>query len=333
MIKNFCVPLTAILLSSFWTAASHAQATDFENRCAAPGVVKCVGFDNETTDIVRGQNLHADGDGTYRAFLDPAVKTSGNGSLRFDLPPPPHAGANIAGRWSPTDNRGLGRMFGQNSTFYVQFRMRLSDGMLNNTWDSKWKTALFHQNQTTCGGIEITTRRYNTAGLLTMYTTCGAVHMYATLDGSQHTEVPPLLLHQGDYDCEYSTETDQTCFYFKANEWITYYYKISIGTWDQRDSMVEMWIAREGAGSYEQVIRVPQMPLTCNTNSCSGAEADGQGYNNLTLTPYMTGLSRNSGLAGIVSSMWFDELIVSTQPIVIPDAGPRPEPPTAFITQ
>jgi hypothetical protein len=292
-----------------------------------------VGFDNETTDIVRGQNLHPDGLGTYRAFLDTAIKTSGGGSLRFDLPPPPHAGANIAGSWSPLNNRGLGNLFGENSTFYVQFRQRFSEGMLNNTWDSSWKTVIFHMNQTTCGGIEITTVNRYMSGLLAMYTGCGTPSMFTTLDGSRHTESPPLLLQQGDYNCEYSRENPSSCWYFPANEWVTFYYKISLGDWDQNNSMIELWIAREGSTDYEQVIRVPNMTMTCNAASCSNSN---EGYNNVTFTPYMTSLNNNSGRAGATSSMWVDEFIVSTQPIAAPGGTVvtvRPNPPESLVAQ
>lgn len=320
--------MAAFIISCCGVGTAAAQQSDFEERCAAPGVVNCVGFDNETSDIVRGQNLHPDGLGTYRAFLDTSVKASGNGSLRFDLPPPPHAGANIAGSWSPLNNRGLGQLFGENSTFYVQFRQRFSESMLNNTWNSSWKTVIFHMNQTTCGGVEITTANRYLTGLLSMYTGCGTPGMYSTLDGTQQTENPPLLLQQGDYNCQYSRENPSDCWYFPADEWVTFYYKITLGDWDRRNSLIELWIAREGSTTYEQVIRVPNMPMTCNSANCNGS---GEGYNNVTFTPYMTGLSNNSGRAGVTSRMWFDDFIVSTQPIAAPGGGvadvPRPNPP------
>jgi hypothetical protein len=319
------------LLGALATTVNAATAEeDFASRCNAAGVVKCIGFDNTTADIVRGQNLHADGAGTYRAGLDTAQKTSGGGSLRFDLPPPPHAGGNIAGSWSPISNNALGRMFGQNSTFYVQFRQRLSPEMIDNTWNSSWKTALFHMNQQTCGGIELTTHNRGMTGLANMYSNCGSTHMYTKLDNSSYTESTPLLLQSGDYKCEYSKETSATCFYFVPNEWVTFYYKIHVGTWDRPESSIEAWIAREGSTTYKKFINVHNMPLSCNTDPCSQSPGSGQGYNNITFTPYMTSLSSNSGRAGVTARIWFDELVVSTQPIAAPggQAAPRPNPPT-----
>ncbi len=310
-------------------AGAQESEADFASRCSAPGVLRCIGFDNETSDIVRGDNLHPDGSGNYRAGLDASVKTSGGGSLRFDLPPPPHSGANLAGSWSPTSNDGLGQLFGQGSTFYVQFRQRFSSEMLNNTWDTPgFKTVIFHQNQTTCGGIELATWNYYNSNIITMYTNCGSVHAWTTLDGSRHTESPPLLLQQGDFPCEYGQTSANTCLYIPANEWLTFYYKISVGTWDQPNSMIEAWITREGSSTYQQFIRAPQMPISCNANSCGSSEGQSEGFNNLTFTPYMTGLSGNSGRSGVTAKTWIDELIVSTQPIAAPDSGPRPRSPT-----
>lgn len=307
--------------------AAQSADDDFAARCAGPGVVKCVGFDNTTSDIVRGQNVHPDGNGTYRAGLDTATRASGAGALRFEVPPPPHAGANIAGRWSPLSNDGLGRLFGQNSTFYVQFRQRFSREFLDNTWDASWKTVIFHYQQQTCASIELTTQDYWAERMPHMYTNCGPVHMFTTLDGSRHNEDPPLLVQQGDYRCEYGKISPSTCFYFVPDEWLTFYYKFTIGTWDQANSTVEAWVAREGQG-YRQFIRTPNMRLSCNENSCTTSPGRDQGYNNVTFTPYMTGLNSNSGRAGVTSRIWYDELIVSTQPIAAPLAGPRPQPPT-----
>jgi len=318
-VSGSAVAVLATLCLSPALAATPEQ--DFAARCAAAGVVKCVGFDNTTTDIVRGQNLSADGQGQYRARLDQSMKASGAGSLVFELPPPPHAGANIAGNWYTTGPTGMGAMFSENSTFYVQFRMRLSPEMLNNSWDSFWKTILFHYNTQTCGSIELATVNQYLSGRPFMYTDCGARHMTTTLDGSRPTMDTPLLLQQGDFKCQYGQVNAQTCLFFVPNEWVTFYYKVHVGTWDQPNSMIEAWISREGSSQYQQWIRVPNFSLSCNTDPCSQQPGKSQGYNNLTITPYMTSLSPSSGKAGVVSRIWFDELIVSTQPIAAPGAG------------
>lgn len=312
-----------IALTLAVAGGAHAAAADddFAARCNAAGVVKCVGFNNTTADIVRGVNLVPDGNGTYRGVLDTSTKTSGAGALRFDLPPPPHAGANIAGAWLPQTNDGLGHLFGENSTLYVQFRQRLSPEMMNNSWNSSWKTVIFHYNQQSCGSLELTTVNWYLTGVATMYTDCGARGMTTTLDGSQWTDSTPLLMQQGDYHCQYGAFSNATCLYFPTNEWVTFYYRIQIGSWDQPNSTVEAWIAREGSTTYQKFVRVPNFTLRCNTDPCNVNPGKSEGYNNITLTPYMTALGTNSGQAGVTSHVWYDELIVSTQAIAAPGTG------------
>ena len=324
---NKSLVLLALLTTLLSFAFTESVADDFAFRCTGPGVVKCVGFDDTTTDIVQGRNLYPDGNGVYRGSLDTVTKASGSGALRFDLPPPPHAGQNIAGGWMPQSNDGLGRLFGQNSTFYVQFRQRFSPEMLSNNWNGYWKTVIFHHNQKSCGSIELATQRHYGNPMVTMYTDCGGRNFFTALDGSRLTNSPPLLLHQGDYRCEYGSINSNDCFFISTNEWLTFYYKVTVGTWDQPNSMVEAWVAREGSSQYRQFIRVPNLSLSCNASSCTTSPGRDEGYNNITFTPYMTGLPSNSGRAGVTSSVWYDELIVSTQPIPAPVSGPSPRAP------
>ena len=317
------VALLALAAAPALDAATTPEA-DFAARCAAPGVTKCVAFDNTTTDIVRNVNLVPDGNGTFRGGLDTTIKASGIGSLRFDLPPPPHAGANIAGAWLPQTNDGLGSLFGQNSVFYVQFRQRFSPEMLKQTWDSYYKTVLFHYNQISCGSLEITTINYYLTNRPTMYTDCGAQLVTTMLDGSTYTSNTPLLMQQGDYHCQYGQESPATCFYLVANEWLTFYYRIQVGTYNQANSHIDAWVAREGDTAFKQWIHVTNYTIGCDTDPCTSAPGKDQGFNNLTFTPYMTALSTTSGLAGVTSHVWYDELIVSTQPIALPGAPATP---------
>ncbi|HJY82392.1 MAG TPA: hypothetical protein VKK81_15090 [Candidatus Binatia bacterium] len=312
--------LAALVLSGMSTPARAVDPdADFQARCNAPGVIKCIGFDNTTSDIVQNVNLFPDGAGVFRASLDTTTKASGAGSLRFALPPPPTSGANIAGRWTlPT---GWGMKFGQNSTFYVQFRQRLSPEMLNNTWDSYWKAAIFHQDNLTCASIELTTINLYLTGVTNMYSDCGGKPMTTELDGMTWKDAsPPYLEQQGDYHCQYGNLNQNDCFYYVPNEWLTFYYEVHIGTWNQPNSTVRAWAAREGQ-PYKQFINVVNnLSLSCNTDPCDQSPGKDQGYNNVTLLPYMTGLNPNSGLAGVTSYDWYDELIISMQPIQAPQS-------------
>src|SRR3989344_4660568 len=92
---------SSIVGATTQTSGGTSADADFQARCSAAGVVKCWSFDNTTTEIVQGINLFPDSSGVYRGGLDTSIKTSGSGSLRFTVPPPPHARANIAGKWEP----------------------------------------------------------------------------------------------------------------------------------------------------------------------------------------------------------------------------------------
>jgi len=320
-----------ILLWSLATTA-HAQLTpdeDFAARCAAAGVIRCYPFDNETTDMVRGVSLGPDAYGVYRAGLDPDIKTSGAGSLRFVLPPPPHAGANIAGQWTGTYlNPVLVQTFGQNSTFYVQYRVRWSPEMMTNTWASSWKISIIHSTIQSCGPIEWTIGRYYATAMIAPNTHCGGKGpLTDTVTGlwqDPKIRVEPYYnLQQGDYICKYTWAGDPNrCFFAHPNEWTTFYHEFHIGTWGVRNSQVKMYIQREGDSGYKKIIDVPDYAFDCATAPCNVAPGIYQGFNTVKFTPFMTGLPTTSGLPGVTSYVWYDELIVSTQPIAAPAARP-----------
>lgn len=143
---------------------------DFQARCSAPGVTKCVSFDTTgTTDIgfadppivyctndrtptgtfqnASGCNVYPNRSttGQIRAKLDTNQRASGAGSLRFDLMP--NETADIAGQWghnaAPFNNIGTTVQPGQ--TFYYQWRQRFSPNMMalkcNTPGSSCWTAA------------------------------------------------------------------------------------------------------------------------------------------------------------------------------------------------
>ncbi len=122
--------------------AQPMELADFDKRCHASGVLVCEGFDS--ADKFRpakwpATGLYPSGDGQLRGTLDTSVKASGQGSLRFEIPP--HSPANASGYW----RQMIGKNFGAGTTYYVQFRQRFSREMLkNNFGDTTWKQALFH---------------------------------------------------------------------------------------------------------------------------------------------------------------------------------------------
>lgn len=321
------------------TQQAGGGGSDFSTRCSAPGVVLCQGFDNTTTDIVRNANLYPGDGGYWGGSLDTSTYASGSGSLRFTLPAG-RATSDISGSW----NGSLGASFGENSTFYIQFQQRLSPEMISNipAWSSAtptaWKTVLFHRTGSTCGQIEITTVPYiwSNTPAATMYTGCGERGFLTDLSGAYSSFGP--LIQQGasstsGYNCNYNSITPGTgngsgCFIFQSNKWMTFYYKIHIGTYNANNSSIEAWVAMDG-GAYKQFVNIKNFALF------KDGPAPADKYNEITFTPYMTNLS---SAASTTAYVWYDDFIVSTQPIAAPGGGggvsnPPPAAPTNLRVQ
>jgi hypothetical protein len=304
------------------TQPAGGSGSDFSSRCSAAGVVLCEGFDNTTTDIVRNVNLWPGDGGYWGGSLDTSTYSSGGGSLKFTLPAG-RATSDISGSW----NGSMGASFGENSTFYIQFQQRLSPEMISNlpTWRSgtatSWKTVLFHRTGSTCGQIEITTVPFIWSNIpaATMYTGCGERGFYTDGAGTLNGGGP--YIQQGasstsGYKCDYNnivagTGNGTGCFIYQSNKWLTFYYKIHIGTYGSNNSSVEAWVAMDG-GAYKQFVNVKNIPLYKDGPSPADK------YNEITFTPYMTNLNNPASSTAYV---WYDELIVSTQPIAAPGGG------------
>jgi hypothetical protein len=275
---------------------------DFATRCKAAGVVVCEGFDSEA-DFAPARwpavGLYPAWDSVLRGSMDTSIKASGKASLRFEIPS--HSADNASGYW----RQRIGRSFAEGSTFYVQFRQRFSPEMLKNKWgDTTWKQVIFHNSAATCSDVELTTGQYYHAGFPIMYTDCGSRGLY-TNGGN-----PPTKLEQGDFNCWYGQYNEKDCFHYPADQWVTFYYQISIGHWAKPDSTIRAWVALDGQ-PYKQWINMTGFVLN---NSHPGAD-----YDTVTLLAYMT--YKNEKIEEPVAFTWYDDLIVSTKPIAAPVAS------------
>jgi hypothetical protein len=94
---------------------------------------------------------------------------------------------------------------------------------------------------------------------------------------------------------------------------MTFQMRVHIGRWYRndrnyhRDSEVALWVAREGARS-ELAVLAPDYDLA--------STEPGAKYGKLWLLPYHTG--KNSAQEHPVGHTWYDELIVSREPIADP---------------
>ena len=273
---------------------------EFLRRCQSSGVVKCVGFDSPS-DIE--PFLSHDGEGLIRGTLDKTIKASGAGSLRFEIPS--HSGQNSSGSWVS----GMGGTFGPGDTFYVQFRQRFDKAMISTNFGGNgWKQAVFHTQPTGCGSIELTTQNTYLRGFPQMYTDCGARGFEIPIKGGAD-----FLLQQGDYNCKYSNRNPKDCSMYHPDQWMTFYYEIKLGQWGTPTSSIQAWVAYEGE-PLKKFIDIRNYVLNFN-------DGPADRYDTITLMPYNT--HKPWTQTNPVAYTWYDELIVSKQPIP-PPAGPTP---------
>jgi hypothetical protein len=299
-------PVTVSVSNS--TSAAAAALQDFKARCTAAGVVFCQGFDDATGFQ---QNVNTFPNATYPSIYpaqDTTIMRSGTSSIRIDIPA--FQGPNM-GKFDSAFT-GIG---GNNSDIYFQVATRISPEMLSNYNNSlyqwpTWKNHGFFNGNTSCTGQSVV-NVLNTDGKIPIAGQNCLSNGFYTNGG-----VPPYLLQQGDYNCQYHGETPTTCFYWPTNTWVTFYYHVHLATIDANgnypNSLIEAWVGVNGQ-PYKKWINLSGYTITGN-----GA---GALWDHLELYPYMTG--KSGAIGGYpTASVWWDELIVSSQPILAPAVPP-----------
>ena len=294
--------------------------SDFQARCSAAGVLRCVGWDSASDfSPATGGGGYATGlypaeDGSYEGVQDTSTSVSGGSSLKFVIRPGsvhPH-GTDPAGyylvQFGPDGNA---HKFGEGSDLYLQFRYRLDPQLLNYDWTQAggegWKVFIVWGPVPgpSCTDDQFVQENTFQRNIATGYTSCGQPELS---DFSQS----PQLLEQGDYNCPYSGNpgnyTNPPCFVYPANTWITEYWHVHIGTWGSANSLFEAWVAPQGQ-ALKQFIKLPNFTFGNSADHTVGLQA-------IQFTPYFSGANNSTTTPG--SAMWFDEFIVSTQPIAAP---------------
>lgn len=353
--------LFAATLLTMTALAVAAQSNDFASRCAAPGVVKCVNFD---TDADFGQGAGGSqgawgsrsglipryGTSDYsRATRDTTQAADGPSSLRFTIAS--QTGSDVAGSWFTNFTDDLSYQVGEGQEIYVQWRQRFSSELLATQYSAVgggvangWKLVDVSAGDkptcsssnanstvcpTTCWDFEVVVQDTNQKNLPQMYANCAGPFPYTPMDGMTSN-----VTAQNAVGCLYPTYVDPPCVKFRANEWMTFQVHIKVGNWNQWNSTVQLWVAREGAAS--------QLIIDCSStasNPCSnfidGSAKNGWYlYNSDTsykigkvwLVPYHT--NKDPSQVTPTAYTWYDDLIISKSKIADPTPGVKPNPPT-----
>lgn len=349
---------------TMWVYKGGTQ-TDHQKKCAQLGVIYCEGFETQNTLVYswdtgsgpcnsalagnpnygisatrsnRG-NTNASTWGTRCIYprIDTAQKYSGSSSLRFDIET--QTGADSSGYFTDVFERLDGSGFGcfapsgckYGPIVYVQWKQQFNTSQLQTNYSpdtSGWKQAI-HYGEPPGGGssslIEVTMVNGNQRNVVQMYgqqghddygieDIAGCTYAKATSEGgsgSGYNSRP-----------NYKAPLNSTCINYQANTWIEYTLRIEVrGAQNAPQSRVQLWVDGNLAVDYGQAKIAWGTP---------GPTGNGLGVGAFLLSPYYT--NKDGGQSHAIGQTWYDDYIVSTQPIAfMGGSGPPPDtlPPAA----
>ena len=144
--------ITFVLLSFFYTLGAANAGVSFQERCNAAGVLLCNGF--SSSGEVTSYAFPGTGPNSTTPSWDSAMGAEQPGSLRFEYRG--NSDANAAGDW----RRNFGQEFGENTTVYVQYRLRYTPEMLTGAITQAgsvgMKQHIIYGNASSCSKVEHT---------------------------------------------------------------------------------------------------------------------------------------------------------------------------------
>ena len=316
---------------------------DFDVRRSAPGVVRSFDFDSpaQLGSKTYRSNVWLNCGTKTCATIDTAVKASGAGSIRFDIPT--RSNDNASGSWSAEFSPDLSLRFGENSEFFVQWRQRFNQAYLdtkildtNGKPQGGFKQVIIGPGNTatttynSCEASHVVLTTYYQTRIPIGYNSCtgSASHrqpyegFYETVLGANGSPTDYLIQNGPSLNCSFRTGGPK-CIRWVANEWMTFKIWIKTGprnnvTHEFDNSEYKLWIAREGQPAVLAVWWRPGIPgyfpLTAGT-----ASDPNQSFGKITLTPYMTNKSATQDHP--LLQTWYDDLIISREDIPDPAAG------------
>ena len=318
-------------------------AQDFPTRCAQPGVLRCVGFDS-ASDIAGGIGANSGtAPGTATPTLDATLNASGGtgSSLKFVIPA--NSAANSSGYFWINFSDDLLTQFGENSEFYIQWRQRFSPEFISTVYagGGGWKQAIIGEGDnpgctpsnsltkdnggfcaSSCTQLEVVTQNTYHRGIAQMYHSCGVKDGHyepldvTTSDRNIHVQYATPSLTNCIYPGPYTTAN---CIPYQANQWMTFQVHVKVGTWYKNDlvyhydSAIHLWIAEQGQASRLAMERDPAIGTGYDLVNLSPSISQ---YGKVWLLPYNSG--KDSTVTNPVAYTWYDELIISRNPIADP---------------
>ena len=346
---SFAITILSSKVKITILSSAPIEAQDFQARCAAAGVIKCVGFD-DPSDFSNGSGglngaygfnsgimPPSDTSDYTRATLDTSLKASGAGSLKFTIPS--NSGSDTSGAYFTNFAEDLSLQFDGGQEFFVQWRQRFSSELLAARYlgAGGFKSIIIGTGDepgitnSSCSSLTIVMTNYAQRGFPILYNSCSGSS--STQGGENPNGTPP---YNGFYEaidggadfklqnarpapfCLYSQQNSSfftpvgNCFGYVANEWMTFQIQVTIGPRLNdyfKGSYVTLWGAREGQPS---ALLVKWGPY----DLAAGPSGANERFGKVWLLPYNTG--KDASEAHPTAYTWYDELIVSRNKIADP---------------
>lgn len=304
-------------------------AADWAARSGAAGVTAAYGFDSQS-DIDFG---YIAGDRGTQATLSTTQTILAGGSMKMTIPGGGSGSDNMSGGWSPA-NKGNGaafkHSFAAGSTLYFQLSMYIEQQMYTNQstyWgtdsagdkNTDWKLVdIYDSAFTPCTTLELTTKGNKLfGGGVFLYTECGDSAPYSNPSDSNAAGLAGTSLCQNGWALADATTASTTreanCWPdadlngapsdWPTNVWFTYDMKVVYGTAGSANSSVETWTTLLADGYRRKKLGV---------NKFTFHSGGGTKFDEAFATLYMTG---NTKVAPVDASVYFSQMIASTQPI------------------
>ncbi|HYR83881.1 MAG TPA: LamG-like jellyroll fold domain-containing protein [Terriglobia bacterium] len=256
--------------------------------------------------------------------IDTATSHTGNGSLKFTIPS--NSGPNSSGFFTEPFKRnsdgtfpyiGPGSPLG--NVFYFQFYQKFDSNFLSTNFQcvggtcGGFKQAIWYGNPpfgSSSSSIESTMYNGFQRGVPQMYGQQGSDD-YGIQDAIGCTYAKATSLGGGgsgfDSQPNYFAPLNPTCIHYAADQWMEFTGRIEIrGASNAPTSRIQLWINGQLAVDY-------------GLAKVNWAGSDGNGFGQFMLTPYSTGKDPNQ--IHPIGNTWYDDVIVSTQPIPMVNGG------------
>ena len=339
-----------------------SSGSDFNARCSDINVIRCFSFDSQAeTDPHVAAPWRFRNTGQKLGFVDTSIKSSGAGSLRFDIPT--NSESDTSGSFSLNFSDDLSTQFGEGEDFYIQWRQRFSPELLETLYLISpissgnlaygWKQAIIGEGDRpgdyaeSCTPSEIVVQNSLQFRKPAMYHSCGSKDgryegLETPLNGGSDFDLQPGPDVDG---CLYSLQFQNPgvpvnqkyippygpCMGYKANQWMTFQVHVHVGTWYlndgnyHQDSQIELWVAHEGQPSKKVIERLDYDLVNCAAGDTACLSNPDVKYGKIWLLPYHSFKSPDQAHA--LAQTWYDDLIISRAKIPDPQISSDQFPP------